>query len=239
MWSVMRPGITVRRRALRKLAARGPLLLLLAFLTSCQPKPAWLGGSGPLAVEGLCPVSTDQMTHMNEDDVIEWVVEEFGRSPRQVQHTRGASVAIYGWHVWGMDDSAYLHEGYLVRVTLDDIEGGPTFGEIVAGSGAPEMVFAYNGGVEQVLYSVGLRYPARGVTVYTSGYADPLDLRHDGELLLELTEDMPVDRIDCYLPGRMEDVLRDSYLLDADGVEYNMACTVPWPGFGELVRLCW
>jgi hypothetical protein len=215
-----------------------PVLLLLVVLTCCRRRASWLDESGPVTVEELCPLSGEQMAGMDADDVRGWIRETYSTSVLGgLNDISGHSVYGFVWHVWGMTGNADIYQERLVRVTLFDIEGGPTLAQIVTGSGPPEMLRARGETIEGTPYHLGLEYPALGFSVSLFDSSGNQDVFQDGQFAVRLTEDMRVDRIDCYPPGTMEEVLRDSYLLDDDGIEYNMESTMPWPGFGELVPL--
>ena len=214
------------------------LLLLAVMLVSCRPRPAWLDTSEPLEVQDLCPLSGDQMRLLDEDDVREWMKETYGCAAQDVRPLPGSPLTILGCSAWGMTVDADLYQGELVQLSIYGIDDGPSFGQIVAASGPPDVVYADEDSYEAVMYTIGLEYPERGVTVFSSGSASIHDVLRDGDFVLELTQEMPVDRIACYTPGTMEDVLRESYLFDEDAVKRYVESTVPWPGFGELVVLC-
>lgn len=213
---------------------------LLAALIGCQPRvkvpPV------PVSYEDLCGLASGQMGGMDEESVRRWIEEEYNDSPLESQKVMGGeAIAVYVWEHNGTTGNAYLRDGCLFRISLIDLEGKaegqPTFGQIVAGLGPPEIVDRYAQRRERVLYDIALEYPALGVSVSTTNIEKQSKLMHEGRLAVPLTEDMKAKDIHCYTPGPMEEVLRDVFFLAPDYVSYHMDRRMPWPGFGALVPL--
>ena len=208
------------------------MCFLLAVLAGCRQP------TEPVSYQDLCGLTSDQMGVMDEEDVRQWIEEKYNSVPVKSQKvTNGESIVIYIWQYDGIAGNAYLRDGRLFRISLHEVENGPTFGQVVAGLGPPEMVDRYAGMYEPMLYTVDLDYPALGVSVGASGMEERNKLMHEGGLAAPLTEDMQVDYVECYTPGSMEDVLREVFFLPPEYVSYHMQRRIPWPGFGDLVPL--
>ena len=192
----------------------------------------------PVSFEDLCRLSHKQFGTMGEEELRQWIEETYYDTPSEAQEIMdGDPIGIYIWEHGEMIGNAYLRDGRLLRISLHDIENGPTFGQVVAGLAPPAMVYRYQWTYEQVLYTIGLDYPALGVSVYTTNLEKWHKLAHQEGLAVTLTQDMRVNGIECYTPGPMEDVLREAFLLSPESVSFQMQSRLPWPGFGVLIPL--
>ena len=99
------------------------------------------------------------------------------------------------------------------------------------------MISHYTVTYERVLYFVGLDSPAIGVSVETEAITSVKAVSTQNGWAGPLKETMEVKHIDCYVPGSMEEVLREAYLLSPETVAYQMGKRISWPGFGGLVPL--
>jgi hypothetical protein len=202
------------------------------MLTGCQQPIE------PVSYKDLCGLTSEQMGVIDEEDVRHWIEEEYSCAPAESEEVIGGEfIVIYIWEHDGITANAYLRDGRLFRISLHDVENGPTFGQVVAGLGPPEMVDRRAGMYEPVLYTVSLDYPALGVSVGASGLEKRNRLMHEDRLATPLTQDMVVDHIECYTPGSMEDILREVFSLPPEYVAYHIQRRIPWPGFGALVPL--
>ena len=219
----------------------GPMLLLV--LVACQPPPG--GSATALTYQGICGLEQGQIGSMDEQGVLQWIEEHHGTPlPLEVpdlgEGMPGGTLAAYGWdqpdgRARGI---AYLHDGRLVSLSFRDLEHGPTFGQVVAGLGSPEAVYRTMLRYEQVLYRVGLDYPALGISVQTSGIEDWQTLGGDeGGPRITLTETMPVTDIECFQPGALKQTLHENLFWPDDIVSSYLQRQIPWPGFGETVPL--
>jgi hypothetical protein len=208
------------------------LYFLLTGLAGCrQPRQ-------PVSYEDLCGLSSEQMGVMGEEDVRQWIEEKYNNVPVKSQEVIGGeSIVIYVWQYDEITGNAYLRDGHLFRVSLHNIENGSMLGQVVAGLGPPEMLDRSYLTYEQILYTIGLDYPALGVSVDTSDYEDWDNLAQEGRPVVLLTEHMRVDDVHCYRSGSMEEILREVFFLSPENVSYHMQRRMPWPGFGALVPL--
>lgn len=120
-------------------------------------------------------------------------------------------------------------DGYPLR--QQDIENEPRFGQVVAGLGAPELVYHdnYVPVVREATYvGIGLDYPKQGVSVMTGRW-----VQGDREnVQVRLSEDQVHD-MDCYVPTQsMEEILGDVYQYRSEIIDREMKRRIPWPGFG-------
>jgi hypothetical protein len=205
---------------------------LVAILVGCQQL------AEPVSYEDLCGLASGQMGAMDEEDVRRWIEEEYDHIPTRSQRTtNGETVVIYIWEYDGITGNAYLRGGSLFRISLLNVENGPTFGQVVAGLGPPEMIDRSAGTHEPLLYKVALDYPTLGVSVSTHNTEKRSKLLYEGELAAPLTRDLQVDYVHCYTPDSMEQILHEVFLVSHENVPYHMRRRLPWPGFGALVSL--
>ena len=192
----------------------------------------------PVSYKDLCGLTSEQMGVMDDKNVRRWIEAEYNDIPLKSQEMiSGESIVIYIWKYNGITGNAYLRDGHLFRISLSDVENGPTFGQVVAALGPPKVVDRSAGMYEPLLYTIVLDYPALGVSVGVSNIEERSRLTHQGELAAPLTEDMQIDHVDCYAPGSMEEVLREVFFLSPENVSYHIQRRMPWPGFGALIPL--
>jgi hypothetical protein len=173
---------------------------------------------------------------MDESAALKWVQDEYGVSPKKTKDPiYGDLVNVYEWY---KDDGTYghlyFHDEHIIRMSLEGIKHGPTFGQVVEELGPPEAFGEYVTRVEDTVYSFSLGYPAWGFSVSgmdsTRGYVEEV----------VLSKDMRVDLVVCHAPGPREEVLREAYLLDVlypESEDSEWQEPTPWPGFGTPIRL--
>jgi hypothetical protein len=219
------------------------LCFLLAALAGCrQPKQ-------PVSYEDLCGLSSEQMGVMNDEEVRQWLEEEYGTASPvildailegRLEENERDLITAYAWEEKGRTGIAYLRDERLFRISLRYIGDRPTFGQVVGGLGTPDMigrsVITYGG---DVVYSLGLDYPELGVSVSASAEMTAREVsRPAEEWAVTLKEDMQVDSVSCYTPvASMEEVLHKVFFVSPENVSYAMQRQMPWPGFGSLVPL--
>lgn len=196
----------------------------------------------PASYESLCGLTREQMGTMTEAEVQQWVREKYGTVPVQSQQVIGEEkITVYIWEYQGVTGNAYVRGDHLFRISLQDLEGivknKPTFGQVVAGLGLPEMLDRTVGLYDPLQYTIILDYPALGISVSGTEVGVRDKLVHGGVLAVVLTEQMEVDNVHCYTPGRMEEVLQRVFFVSPEDVQRQMETQVPWPGFGALVPL--
>jgi hypothetical protein len=215
------------------------LYFLLTALAGCrQPRQ-------PVSYEDLCGLGSEQMGVMNDEEVRQWLEEEYGTaSPvildAMLEGNERDLITAYAWEEKGRTGIAYLRDERLFRISLRYIGDRPTFGQVVGGLGTPDMigrsVITYGG---DVVYSLGLDYPELGVSVSASAEMTAKEVsRSAEEWAVTLKEDMQVNSVSCYTPAAsMEEVLHKVFFVSPENVSYAMQRQMPWPGFGALVPL--
>jgi len=226
---------------LRFRSARARILLTALFLLSPISTGCHQGvdyGATPVSHQDICRLPPEEMATMDSEDVHRWIVTACDAVPTTSQEKIGGEqLTVYVWQSNGMTGNAYLRSGQLFRISLQNLENGPTFGQVVAGLGSPEMVDRRAEIRERVLDTIALDYPALGISVSTSDVGKRSRLLHRDDLAVTLRQDMRVLHVECYAPGSMEDILRDVFLLPPEYVSYHLERRIPWPGFGSRVSL--
>jgi len=186
------------------------------------------------------------MGTMNDETVRQWIEENHGVA-RTVMldavllpETDRSSITTYGWIEEDETGIAYLRDGRLFRISMQGIKDGPTFDQVVAGLGAPEMIghgVAMYGGHE-VLF-LELDYLELGISVEAWREMTAQELsRPYGERAVVLRKDMQVSSVSCYLPHlSLEEVLRDVFFVRPESLSHEMNRRVTWPGFESQVPL--
>lgn len=215
------------------------ICFLLAVLAGCRPPDQ---SPAPVLYEDLCVLTHEQMGVMDDESLRQWIEKEYSNVPLRSQEViSGELITIYVWEYEGITGNAYLRDGSLFRVSSFDLEGKakgqPTFGQVVAGLGTPEIIEPSAGMYEPLAYTIVLHYPTLGVSVSGTNVEPRERLTHEGKLAVLLTEDMQVDNVDCYIPGSIEEVLQTAFFASPEDVLLYMRNRMPWPGFGALVPL--
>jgi hypothetical protein len=216
---------------------------LLLSMTACQLIPHSVTPTHtPVSYQSLCGVTNDQFGVMDEAGVQAFIEARQGRllrplSPDQYKDLEALGVTHYAWESDQADlvNVAYLRNGRLVRITWQYSKQGLTLGDVVAGLGAPDVLYQSTLFYEKVVYSFGLDYPGLGISVSAHGLGDVDKVLQQGKLVLPLTPNMQVDRVECYKPGPMEQVLREEFFLSEYSISVTLQSQVPWPGFGKPV----
>lgn len=215
------------------------LCLLLAILAGCRQTTHI---ETPVSYEDLCGLTSEQMGTMDEANVQQWIKEKYNATPTQSQQIMGGeAVTVYIWEHDGITGNAYVRDDRLFRISLYDldnnVESKPTFGQVVAGLGPPEMLDRTVGMYDPLQYTIILDYPALGVSMSGTEAEARNKLVHEGVLAAVLTERMQADNVHCYIPGSMEAVLQKIFFVSPENVPRQMQTQIPWPGFGALVPL--
>jgi hypothetical protein len=208
------------------------------MLTGCeQPRKQ-------VSYESLCGLTKDQMGSLDEEGVREWIEKEHGPVQEAIldqaldEELRDAIVA-YGWSEMGkIAGIAYLKEGRLYRVSVYGLENGPNFGQVVTSLGVPQAVYGFGIAVrDPVFYTIRMDYPALGLSVEGSSLDARAELIRGKGLSTPLSEKMLVRDVECYVPGSIEQVLRDVFLLSPEVIRYQLEKRIKWPGFSSTVPL--
>jgi len=216
----------------------GTLLLLL--LVSCVDKTE----IEPLAIsfEELCLVSQEDFTNMNGNAVPEWIEDNFGAPPSVSISDDDAVVIVFNGSSTRLGEflgNVLVRQERISEISLHDIQAGPHFDEVVMGLGDPASVNHYCAMPhEPQLYTIGLDYPAIGISVYASESRSRGSLSFEGGLGVVLREDMQVTLVQCYPPAAtMEEVINRDHSLTPTGRRLQLQNRVPWTGFGSMVSL--
>jgi hypothetical protein len=207
--------------------------LLLAMLARCsQPST--------VSYEDLCGPPREQMAAMDEDDVLQWITEQDSTPGRLEEIRDGESIVEYAWTRNGIIWTAHLRGGQVFRISSQYDENGPTFGDVVASIGTPEMVgrtvTSYGG---HVVYILGLDYLELGISVDGDDEMTARELsRSAKEWSVTLRENMEVDNVSCYSSHLSpEEVLGEVFLVPPEAISSEVRSRMPWPGFGASVPL--
>jgi hypothetical protein len=176
---------------------------------------------------------------MEEEDIQRWLEATYGREVFRDATAKGVSLQP----AWTQEDglvTVHLQDGKLSHAQFAEIKNGPTFEQVVAGLGAPEVIIwdlhMYGG---HVLYSFALHYPGLGVSVEGRREMTGSELSRPAEEWTGvLRKDTQVEWVDCYLPcSSVEETLADVFGLSPDHVQLRIKRQMPWPGFGGQVPL--
>jgi hypothetical protein len=227
--------ISNRSRSIQASLLIAGTCFLLAVLAGCR-RP-----TEPVLYEDLCGLTSEQMRVMGEEDVRRWLEEEYDH--KVITSVTAGDVSITTGLMWKRGGvTAYLRDGGLLLIQFDEIENGPTFGQVVASMGTPEMISwdlrTYGG---HVLYRLGLDYPELGISVEGWREMTARELsRPAEEWTARVREDIQVEWVSCYSPrSSMEEVLKAVYRPSPspDAPQLRMSHRMPWPGFGVLIPL--
>ncbi len=216
---------------------------LLLLLGSCQQSSTPISSVAPgtsASFESLCMLSPEQLLEMDTIRLYEWLENNFSVTPGSYFETD--DVIIYSWGTPDESDkffgNAYVHENQVFKILLYNVHNAPNFGTIVADLGEPSSIDLYAVQYEEVLYEIGLDYPAVGVSVFMSESKPRQSLIFQGQPSVVLREDMLVDLVECYAPAiTIEDVLSHDYSLTPLGLQTQLQSRLSWPGFGSAVPL--
>ena len=171
---------------------------------------------------------------MDEATLIPWVEEHYGVTPSKMGERTNAGVVVvhYTWLKGKTRGYATLHDGSLVSIRLEDVQNGPTFGQVVETLGPPKTLSTSATGWEGTVYTLGLEYPELGFSVkkqgWLWGYVNQVTL----------SEDTQVNTIRCYAPGSLEEVLQEINMTPPEIITDTLRLYYPpWPGFGASVTL--
>lgn len=208
---------------------------LLLSLAGCHINPFLQ----PVTVEGLCGVARSEELSLGTTDeaaIQRWVQKRGLPLKAESYAVEDRVFTRYGGKVKGNYIWLWLLNGRLIHVARTDIRYGPTLVRVVDSLGPPSFVHAMVWKCEtSCLYYVELHYPEKGVSVtaWHSGKLKSIGY----ERVLILREDFRVTDISCYIPGSMEDVLRNVLMQDTESLSWWMQRSNPWPGFGAEFRM--
>ena len=187
-----------------------------------------------ISFEGLCGLTHEEFATMDEATLIPWVEEHYGVTPSKMGERveAGVVVPIYTWLKGKTRGSAMLHDGSLVKIWLEDVQNGPTFGQVVETLGPPKTLYRSATGWEGTMYTLGLEYPELGFSVkkhdWLWGYVNQVTL----------SEDIQVNAISCYAPGSLEEIMQEINMAHPEVITDALRFYYPpWPGFGASVTL--
>jgi hypothetical protein len=197
-----------------------------------------------ISYESLCGLTKDQMGSLDEDGVREWIEKEHGPVQEVIldqalDEEYSGSITAYGWSEMGkVAGIAYMREGRLYRASVYDLENGPNFGQVVTSLGVPQAVFGSGTTLQDpVLYTIRMEYPDLGLSVEGSSLEARSELIRGEGLSAPLREKMLVRNVECYVPGSIEEVLRNVFLLSPEVIRYQLEKRIKWPGFSSIVPL--
>lgn len=130
--------------------------------------------------------------------------------------------------------SLFFHKGLLFSLwSARSPKYRPSLGEIISELGEPEYFYVGLaksatpvGACEDVCYvGVALIYPSKGIG-FSSIVSVPLT-----QSFIEITDDLVMDSIDCFEPGRYEQSVRYRYGTEVEPPQLK------WQGFGMKVNL--
>jgi hypothetical protein len=224
-----------------KMCSLNILVGILCFIcAACQLSSKPNSQKKPITYENLCGLSQEQMGKMDIIEVQRWVKDKYGSftpykdprvNPAEQQaitaYTLGEANSEYG--------AAFLRNGYLMRVSMENIKNGVTFGQVVDRLGSPEYFHFDSQWYEKVLYDIYLDYPNLGITVGTTQLQDPRQLLHGNKYEFLINKNFHIDQIDCYVPNELELVLQETYFYPSNRISTVMQAFLSWPGFGTYI----
>lgn len=219
--------------ALRVLGTALGALLCMGLLIGCQlhPEPP----AFQISLTSLCGLAPDQYSKMDQSQVRQWLENQYA-APASSDLKDGLVSISAGTQTRGGATVFFLQD----RVLMIDrvIMNGPTFGQIANAFGSPTTVYGMGNVKEVILLSIGLDYPALGISVFMSKTVDPRELRHDGQLEIQLKEEYQVTTVKCYAPrSSVDDLLRDRFSAFPTVQQYELKRRKSWAGFGDWIPL--
>ncbi len=186
-----------------------------------------------VSFEGLCGLTYAEFASFDEEFLIQWVQENYGVSPWKLGETKesGKVVTVHAWMKDGTYGTAWLNDGHLAVISMMDIQNGPTFGQVVDTVGPPDAVDSYVTRQEDTVYTIELHYPTLGFIAVESGW------KRGYVTSLTLERHMRVNEIYCHMPGSMQEVLQEAFVIPPENVPIALQRRIPWPGFGTSIPL--
>jgi hypothetical protein len=215
---------------------------LICFIFSgCQFHPTTVTYNSPITYKTLCGLSQAYLGKMNDRAVRNWMEEKYGAYeifndptvPQRGQNT----IVVYGEVKPQYNDVYYLRNGFLFRISRNDIKEGPTFGHVVEGLGSPDGIYYNVEMYEQFVIYIQLDYPHLGISLITTFMKDPGQLLHNGKYAIRLETNIPVQRIECYTPDPMDLVLENELFMSQEVASTYIQNQIPWPGFMAYLPL--
>lgn len=209
------------------------ILACSALLVACQQTTEY--PSSLISFEGLCGLSVEQFTQMDQSQVSGWLESQYGTSP--TKEVKDGFPALSVGTQTGGGATVFLVQNHILMMDRA-VKNGPNLGQVVAALGPPQSVYGTGVIIEKALLSIGLDYPSLGLSVYVSKTADPQDVEHEGRREIQLTEDYRIDLVECYVQhSSIEGVLHDRFSSFPITFQSQLDRREPWTGFGVWVPL--
>jgi hypothetical protein len=144
----------------------------------------------------------------------------------------GVPLSVFTWRdQGGVLNRTYLQDGKVLQMEIG-LDYHVTLGEIVDKYGSPEYVYAYTDWHAE--YNVLLIYPAQGLEVQSYTYSTEIQKYLRGVDVAVISRDMKATDVTYYAPTTLRKSLEDVFLLPSDAVEYHIANSHKWTGFGQV-----
>jgi hypothetical protein len=178
----------------------------------------------------------------NEDDVRAQLESNHFVKRKTIQRSLGTYAGTeellvsFTWRSnLGALNRLYLRENKVLRIAVVP-DYKLTLGEVVKKYGPPEYVRAFIAGEGPFGYSVFLEYPARGLgfTSYTHNIDEDDYIIDTSRMLGVLPDSLLVTEVDYFSPTSLENMLGEVFSYSPDSVEYHVAQSREWKGFGSV-----
>lgn len=131
---------------------------------------------------------------------------------------------------WDLSPSQHgsmsLINGVVSLISLE-VERGLPLGELLQTLGRPKSLSVFSKVYESCFASITLDYPTKGISL-------GIIKTYDCSSTVSIDATTRVDTYWRYIPGSLEEVLRDTFLMTEDGIASNLAQRQEWHGYGEL-----
>jgi len=181
-----------------------------------------------------------QLGVSDEAALVRWI-ESQGAQPDKVAGLGSRpQTAGYTWELAGHRWFANLSNGRLVLITLEEQDSGPTFGQVVASWGTPDLVEGYVGLIceRECTCDLGLEYLRLGLAVYWYGSVASQSVWQTGSPSLTMQEGLRVKEVYCFRQvDSIDAMLAEAFGATGDSLKTQTSMRSPWQGFGSLVPL--
>jgi hypothetical protein len=188
------------RRSLAALRFGSTLICLLA-----------LGCRNPWAPSAMVPIPDPcafargpklQLGVSDEAALVGWIESQGTRPEKVAAPGSGPQTAGYTWELGGQKWFASLSKGRLVLISLEEQDSAPTFGQVVASWGTPDLVEGYVGLIceRECTCDLGLEYLRLGLAVYWYGSVASQGVWQTGSPSLTMQEGLRVREVYCFRP---------------------------------------